>query len=298
MSDDDVHDFEMNEPLDFDDTAAEGLLSGNDGGADPELADVLGDMQVAYTSQPPAVGAALAALIGTTEPAEVHRPRRFERMHTSIIVKIATATVTAAFATGGLAAAHALPAPVQDAVSHLGVGSPAHHITEIWTTGTEESTTTVDQTTTSMEPTTTSVTGDTTSTTIDSDDNPGETTTTIADGTTTTTIDNGTTTTIANGTTTTADGHDDHDGTDDSSGDGPVGSGSCDNNSGDNTSCANSGDNGNHDANSSDNRGRDGGHSGDNGGQGGNHSSGGDNNGGSNSGGRDSGGSSGSGAGN
>ncbi len=175
MSEDDVHGYEMNEPPDFDDTAAESLLSGANRGADPELSDVLGDMRVAYTSHPPAVGPALAALIGSTEPAPAPRRRRFERMHSSIIAKIASAAATAIFATGGLAAAHALPAPMQDAVSKLGVGQPAH----------EAGTTEVQSTTT--EPSTREA-GDTTSTTVASPDNPNDTSTTVADGTTPTTM--------------------------------------------------------------------------------------------------------------
>ena len=128
MSDDDVHPDEMNAPHDFDDAAAEALISGHGQAIDPQLAGLVGDMRVAYTSQPPALGAELSALITTPAPAHTtSAPRRFERMRSSVIAKIGAATATLIAATGGLAVAHALPAPVQDAVSQLGIGTSAHH---------------------------------------------------------------------------------------------------------------------------------------------------------------------------
>ena len=48
-------------------------------------------------------------------------------MRSSIITKLGAATAAAFAATGGLAVAGALPAPVQNAVSHIGVGKPTHH---------------------------------------------------------------------------------------------------------------------------------------------------------------------------
>jgi hypothetical protein len=51
---------------------------------------------------------------------------RFERMRASMLAKIGAATAALLAATGGLGIAHALPGPVQDAVSHLGIGSSSH----------------------------------------------------------------------------------------------------------------------------------------------------------------------------
>ena len=130
MSGDDVYEGEMDAPheFDFDDQAAEALLSGSGRAADPQLADLFDDMRVAYTSQPPAVGAELAAVLAqagvTTEAAP---PRRFERMRSSLVARAAAAAAAMVAATGGLAVAHALPAPMQDAASEIGIGAPAHH---------------------------------------------------------------------------------------------------------------------------------------------------------------------------
>jgi uncharacterized membrane protein YgcG len=125
MSPDDVHGNEMDEPHDFDDDAADALIRGTGDEVDPRVAEIVGDMRAAYASTPPAVGAALAAMIGTPEPVVTLSARRFERMRSSIIAKVGAATAVVVAATGGLAVAGALPAPVQDAVSHIGVGGPA-----------------------------------------------------------------------------------------------------------------------------------------------------------------------------
>jgi hypothetical protein len=126
MSPDDVHGNEMDEPHDFDDDAADALIRGTGADVDPRLAETIGDMRAAYASTPPAVGAALAVLIGTPGSVAPLTARRFERMRSSIIAKVGAATAAVVAATGGLAVAGALPAPVQDAVSHIGVGRPAH----------------------------------------------------------------------------------------------------------------------------------------------------------------------------
>ena len=47
-------------------------------------------------------------------------------MRSSIIAKVGVATAAVVAATGGLAAANALPAPIQDAASHFGIASPHH----------------------------------------------------------------------------------------------------------------------------------------------------------------------------
>ena len=127
MSPRDVHGNEMDGNFDFNDETTEEFLRGTARDVDPQLADVIGDMRVAYTSTPPAVGPELAAFIGATEPASVPQPRRFERMRSSIFAKIGAATAAVVAATGGLAVAGALPAPMQDAMSHIGVGSSSHH---------------------------------------------------------------------------------------------------------------------------------------------------------------------------
>jgi hypothetical protein len=155
MSGDDVYPGEMDAPHEFDDEAAEALLSGSGRGSDPYLADLFDDMRVAYTSQPPAVGAELAAVLAEAEvTAKASPARRFERMRSSIVAKAGAAAAAVVAATGGLAVAHALPDSMQDAASHIGIGAPAHsgHTTD----GTVE-VTPDDSTTTTIESTTTTV---------------------------------------------------------------------------------------------------------------------------------------------
>jgi hypothetical protein len=102
---------EMNEPDHFDDFSLEGRLSG--GEVPPALADLFADMRTAYMSIPLLVGAELG-------------PRTFSpRPRIPLLAKVAAATaavITAA--TGGLAVAGALPAPLQRAISHIGIGAP------------------------------------------------------------------------------------------------------------------------------------------------------------------------------
>ena len=127
MSDEDVYGFEMDAPFPHDDAAIEALLSCKDHAVDPALADLVADVRVAYTSEPAPAGAALAAFLGAGEGAPQPSSRGFERMKSSMLAKVGAATAVALAATGGLAMASALPAPMQNAVSHLGVGAPAHH---------------------------------------------------------------------------------------------------------------------------------------------------------------------------
>jgi hypothetical protein len=118
----------MDDRREFDDQDAEALLSGSGRGVDPQLADLFDDMRVAYTSQPPAVGAELAAVLAEAElTVAASSPRRFERMRSSFVAKAGTAAAALVAATGGLAIAHALPASMQDAAATIGIGTPAHH---------------------------------------------------------------------------------------------------------------------------------------------------------------------------
>jgi hypothetical protein len=146
----------MNAPHDFDDAAADALLSGGGREIDPELADLIGDVRVAYTSTPPVVGASLAALMGSSLAA-ADQPGRFERMRTSLLAKCGAAFAVALAATSGLAVAGALPPPIQNAMSHLGVGEPSSGGPQHVTTASESDTTTTTVTTVAGEVTTTTV---------------------------------------------------------------------------------------------------------------------------------------------
>ena len=173
MSGGDVHPHEMDTPYEFDDHAAEALLGGHGRQVDPALAEVLGDLRASFASAPPVLGAELSALLAggavVTSPSSPFA-RRFERVRSSMIAKIGAATAAIVAATGGLAVAHALPAPIQDAFSHIGVGAPAHH--GDGSSGGE----------TSGEATTTTTVGSTTTV----PDAGGSTDTTVPGGTTTT----------------------------------------------------------------------------------------------------------------
>jgi len=155
MSVDDVDPNEMNEPHAFDESVTEALLAGGGRDASPHVADLITDMRVAYTSIPPIAGAELAALIATAAPAAAASvaPRRFERMRSSMLARMGAAVAVVAAATGGLAVAQALPAPVQDLISHIGIGPSAHDGSDSaspngssTTTSTEASTSTTDST--------------------------------------------------------------------------------------------------------------------------------------------------------
>jgi hypothetical protein len=157
MSESDVDSNEMNSPHDFDDAATEAILAGNGADIDPRLAELIGDMRVAYTSRPTLMSAELAALL-TPNPAVAtasspRSSRRFERTRSSTLAKIGAAAAALMAATGGLAAANALPAPMQEVLSHLGVGAPVKHdhtSVAFAPTTPSVSTTTVDSTSTTM----------------------------------------------------------------------------------------------------------------------------------------------------
>ena len=125
----DVHPNEMNEPHDFNDNTTEALLCGRARDADPQLADLLGDIRAAYASKPPAIGTQLLALMSATATAQTKSSfaRRLEQIRASLVAKVGVGAAAFVVATGGLAAAGVLPAPVKDAVSHLGFTTPSHH---------------------------------------------------------------------------------------------------------------------------------------------------------------------------
>ena len=119
MTFDDVDPFEM-EPRghhEIDDHAADELLSGRGEDIDPALADVLGDVRVAFGSQSPDAVPALVELMGgDLEPTST---RRIVRMRTRFAARLATATSLAVIATGSLAVAGALPGPAQDTAERV-----------------------------------------------------------------------------------------------------------------------------------------------------------------------------------
>jgi hypothetical protein len=118
MSFDDVDPFEMDgrDLPEIDDPTAETLLSGSGRDLDPALADVLGDLRVAFRSESPAPGRELTALM-TGASIETATTRRFARMRRALATRIAAVTALAVASTGGLAAAGALPGPAQEAVA-------------------------------------------------------------------------------------------------------------------------------------------------------------------------------------
>jgi hypothetical protein len=118
MSERDVHRNEMNEPYELDDATADALLGGAGSAADPALAALLGDVRRAFASPAPPAGAALAAFLsGGAAVIELPQHRRPSRMRSILAGKVAAATAAVAAATGGLAVAGALPAPVQSVLS-------------------------------------------------------------------------------------------------------------------------------------------------------------------------------------
>jgi hypothetical protein len=139
MTTGDVYDRDMEDTPDFD---------------DPALADLLSDVRTVYRSVPPAVSAALAAQFAVGA-----RPNRSTWMRRRL-AQLVTATTVVAAATGGLAVAGALPAPVQNVVSNaaddIGVDVPQGDQLTTPATEAEEPT----STTTVEEPTTTPTTVD------------------------------------------------------------------------------------------------------------------------------------------
>ena len=79
--------------------------------------------------EPAAAHAELSAFIDTRQPAPAQSrvSQLLQRARASMLTKFGAAAAALLAATGGLAAAHALPAPVQDAVSHLGIGKHSRH---------------------------------------------------------------------------------------------------------------------------------------------------------------------------
>ena len=123
MSGPDVHDNEMDGMYDLDDAAVEALLRGH--GDDQALDEALGSVRGFYASDAPALSPALASFIADqsevvtplTRP-EPTRPSTVRSMRARFAARTAAVAATFVAATGGLAAAGALPGPVQRAVSH------------------------------------------------------------------------------------------------------------------------------------------------------------------------------------
>jgi hypothetical protein len=112
----------MDRPDGFDDASTEALLTGAGHDVDLHLAALLGDIRVVYTSRAPSVGADLGAFIGISAGlATASSSPRWAHTR-SVIAKIGAAVAALVAATSGLAVAGALPAPVQDALSHIGIG--------------------------------------------------------------------------------------------------------------------------------------------------------------------------------
>ena len=163
-----VHTHEMGLP-DFDDRAVEALLAGHGQAVDPALAAVLGEVHTSLASAPPVVGAELSALLAGTIPASSASSRigrTLGHVRSAIIGKVGAAAVLVA-ATGGLAVAHTLPAPLQDAFSHIGIGAPAHHGHHSSGGAAAETTTTTFGSTATTAPQTAN--GDSTGTTVPTD---------------------------------------------------------------------------------------------------------------------------------
>jgi hypothetical protein len=126
MSNHDVGPNEMNETPAFDENAIAALLAGDGHSVSPQLADLVSDMRMAYTSVAPTAGAEVAAFMGTAAVAAPIVSRRFERMRASMLARMGAAASVVIAATGGLAVAGALPGPVQNLVSHVGIASSSH----------------------------------------------------------------------------------------------------------------------------------------------------------------------------
>jgi hypothetical protein len=92
--------------------------------AEPQLATFLDSVRSEYLSTSPRTRPELAMLIsaGGREYRILSRTRGWR---SSLVARAAAVAAAAMAATGGLAIAHALPAPLQDTVSSLGIGRPA-----------------------------------------------------------------------------------------------------------------------------------------------------------------------------
>jgi hypothetical protein len=112
----------MDEPFEFEDDAAEALLSGRGAGVDPSVAGLLDDVRGTFDRGAPAVGLELSAFLRD----DLTRVRARSRV--GFAAKAAAIVAAALATTGGLAVAGALPAPVQSAfsraASEIGVHVP------------------------------------------------------------------------------------------------------------------------------------------------------------------------------
>jgi hypothetical protein len=152
----------MDGPYELDDASIEALLAGDGHAVDPLLADLLGDLRATSTARTPRVRADLAALMGApvnkaTATSSSTPTKRRIRSRLAKLGAAAAAAVVAA--TGGLAVAGALPPPIQNALSQIGLptasSGPSHHHPVDTTPITQPTTAADPTTTTTAAPTTT-----------------------------------------------------------------------------------------------------------------------------------------------
>jgi hypothetical protein len=162
MSPDDVVPHEMNAPHDFDDAAVEALLNGDGQAIDAAIAAFVDELRIASNATMPSVSAELGALFTSQQPVETAStpPRRLERLRTSTLAKIAAATAAIIAATGGLAVANALPAPIQHLVAGIGIGKADNGHQHAVLVAETSTTTTVTSTTDAPPSTTAATTSD------------------------------------------------------------------------------------------------------------------------------------------
>jgi hypothetical protein len=204
----DVYEDDMSDPFDRD-AIAERMLTGTGQQVDPALAEFLAIVRSIHQAAAPAPNSDLEAFIAPAYTAAAPFPTPARR-HGRRIIRVArlSAIGTAFFAaTGSLAMAHALPAPVQDLASHLGVGRPARpHRPKSGTNQVPKSTPTAGVVTPGSRESAATARGQTPNTNADGRDGAAggkSSATTVAPAVTSTTLRGGAPTVLPNVTTTT-----------------------------------------------------------------------------------------------